>query len=212
MAAAFAKLNVGRSGLGAAHASYITRMSALDPRARDHEQTADRTLGEHLDDRAISAEPDLDADPIWTWNVPDYITGDSYSVRPEGQKKPAKETVAQERMLSDKISGRSNRTGASMTLKEKIDNAWIYFGSREEFEKAKGGRTHYRMILSFDVSATNTQIRELTNEFLEQTFPKAMVLAAVHRDTEHPHVHLYIHARQIDGRKIQLRNDQYRTI
>ena len=39
MAAALAKLSVGRPGLGAAHASYITRMSALDP---DHKNGSDR--------------------------------------------------------------------------------------------------------------------------------------------------------------------------
>jgi hypothetical protein len=202
MAAAFAKLKVGRSGLGAAHASYITRMSALDPDHRDRDQSAGKTLAEDLDDRAIGPEAEIDADPIWTWNVPTYITGDTYSVRSQAQKKATKQPQARE----------PNRAEPRMDLKEKIDNARFYFGSREEFEKAKGGRTHYRMILSFDVPATNTQIRELSNEFLEQTFPKAMALAAIHRDTEHPHVHIYIHARQIDGRKVQLRNDQYRTI
>src|SRR5262249_50380689 len=74
------------------------------------------------------------------------------------------------------------------------------------------GRTHYRMVLSFDVPATNSQIRELTNDFLGQTFPKAMAFAAIHRDTDHPHVHVYIHSRQIDGKRINLKTQDYRTI
>ena len=53
-----------------------------------------------------------------------------------------------------------------LRLKEKADNLRTYFGSKEEFEKAKGGRTHYKVKLSFDVPATNQQIRELTNYFL----------------------------------------------
>jgi Mor family transcriptional regulator len=87
-----------------------------------------------------------------------------------------------------------------------------YFAGKEQFEKAKGGRTHYRVILSFDVSATNSQIRDLTNQFLKETFPNAIAFGAIHRDTEHPHVHLYLHARQIDGRKIYLAKNEYASI
>src|SRR4030095_3470857 len=94
----------------------------------------------------------------------------------------------------------------------KVANVCAFFGSKEEFEKAKGGRTHYRVILSFDVPATNSQIRDLTNEFLKETFPKAVAFGAIHRDTEHPHVHLYLHARQIDGRKTYLGKNQYSSI
>ena len=93
---------------------------------------------------------------------------------------------------------------ARRRLKEKVANVRAYFGSKEQFEKAKGGRTHYRVILSFDVLATNSQIRDLTNQFLKETFPRAIAFGAIHRDTDHPHVHLYLHARQVDGGKIYL--------
>ena len=104
MAAALAKLSVGRPGLGAAHASYITRMSALDP---DHKKGDDRdseerlgplvmvegdpspepervmasTIDHDMTERTLpelgrqDSQADRDADPVWTWNVPDYITG-----------------------------------------------------------------------------------------------------------------------------------------
>src|SRR6516225_7568006 len=104
MAAALAKLSVGRPGLGAAHASYITRMSALDP---DHKKGDDRdseerlgplvmvegdpspepervlasTIDQDMAERELpelgrqDSEADRDADPVWTWNVPNYITG-----------------------------------------------------------------------------------------------------------------------------------------
>src|SRR5215813_8092741 len=103
MAAPLAKLSVGRPGLGAAHASYITRISALDPdhnerdsrddRERDHpllavesdhseteslwEEASDEGTDERPDVPSIpgTSETDRDADPIWTWNAPDYITG-----------------------------------------------------------------------------------------------------------------------------------------
>src|SRR5215471_20101796 len=112
MAAALAKLSVGRPGLGAAHASYITRMSALDPdhkngQYRDSEERPEplvmvdgdpspepervlaSTIDQDMAERSLpelgrqNPEADRDADPVWTWNAPDYITGDSYGVQPD---------------------------------------------------------------------------------------------------------------------------------
>ncbi len=105
-ASSIAKVSVGRSGCGAAHASYITRMSALDPEGRDrarsnaeeryeqlslltHDQTektepsVTETLRDNLDHRSLDAEKEhgghgqRDADPVWTRNAPDFLTGDT---------------------------------------------------------------------------------------------------------------------------------------
>jgi len=104
-------------------------------------------------------------------------------------------------------------TGASeIAHRRPMLNLRLYFGSLEDYERRKGGRTHYRIILSFDVPATNRQIRDLTNNFLEQAFPKAIAFGAIHRDTDHPHVHLYLNSRQTDGRRIQLKNNEFKTI
>jgi hypothetical protein len=240
MAAPLAKLSVGRPGLGSAHASYITRVSALDPDRNEHgsseprerndafvmvqrdysepENLWDEAINEDTDelpdasDRPGTSEAERDADPIWTWNAPDYITGDRYGIGSEGVNKTSKNVQSHDRFLADKMASRHRHTQEQLPLKEKIENARCYFGSHEELEKARGGRTHYRMLLSCDVPATNIQIRELTNRFLAQTFPKAIALAAIHRDTDHPHVHVYIHSRQIDGKRINLRSQDYRTI
>src|SRR6266705_1886787 len=100
------KVSVGRSGCGATHASYITRMSALDPEGRDrargnpeerfeqlslmtHDHTekteisVTETLRDNLDHRSLDAEKEhgdgrqRDADPVWTWNAPYFLTGDT---------------------------------------------------------------------------------------------------------------------------------------
>src|SRR5215813_11423244 len=83
---------------------------------------------------------------------------------------------------------------------------------KSSLKRPRGGRTHYRVILSFDVPATNSQIRDLTNQFLKETFPKAIAFGAIHRDTEHPHVHLFLHARQVDGKKIYLSRQEHASI
>ena len=100
-ASAIAKVSVGRSGCGAAHASYITRMSALDPQGRDRARSNDaeryeqlsllthdhtektepsgtETLRVNLDHRSLGAAKEhggggqRDADPVWSRNAPDF--------------------------------------------------------------------------------------------------------------------------------------------
>ena len=229
MATSIAKVSVGKSGYGVAHVSYITRLSALDPEGRERpglgqqgrdqsslfidddpaktEPTVQGTLEENLHEKALDRgrtnQDRSAADPIWTWNAPGFLTGRGYGLKPEVESQRA--TRADRRLAKSDDQDK-------LTLKEKIQNVKDYFASLEDYEKRKGGRTHYRIILSFDVPATNEQIRDLTNNFLERAFPKAIAFGAVHRDTDHPHVHLYLSSRQYDGRRIQLKNNEFKTI
>jgi hypothetical protein len=360
MGAAMIKVTVGRAGHGAANVAYITRLSALNPEEHRREQEeqergltgyssyisregalepgAAQSIEEVLDEKALAeneadkAKKEIDGDPIWTWNAPEYVTGDMFgseeyfermrereasrpllaqsepvssadskisqsrnkesqlvpvsedepcpvckgsswcSISADGMKafcrrvesdsrtansgylhvltdsgrllpnrniqgmqgasggvaeevertgtqKPGrvirglpKQQRAQDEFLKKKIEGSREQVQRGLTLKEKVAGARTYFGSLEEFEKAKGGRTHYRVVLSFDRPATNREIRELTNGFLADNFPKALAFPAIHRDTDHPHVHIYIHSRQINGKRIHLENDDYRRI
>jgi len=222
MAAAFAKFRVGTPGAGSSHASYITRASALEPdrhRNRGVELDLDRddnsvagTLDDHLNDRAIDNQKDNDADSVWTWNAPNFLTGDDYGSDESKSSRALSDVTAQDAILTEKMMAGVTSQNDRRRLKEKVANVRAFFGSKEQFEKARGGRTHYRVILSFDVPATNSKIRDLTNQFLKETFPKAIAFGAIHRDTEHPHVHLFLHARQVDGKKIYLSRQEYASI
>jgi hypothetical protein len=227
--APIAKVSIGKSGYGVAHVSYITRLSALDPEGREkpprEEQGGDQP-SLFTDDDRVKSEPTLretiegslqerafgnaesnqnrnTADPIWTWNAPDFLTGHGYGIKREFELERA--------ARADRSLAKPDAQN-KLSLKEKIQNVKDYFASLEDYEKRKGGRTHYRVILSFDVPATNEQIKDLTNNFLEQAFPKAIAFGAIHRDTDHPHVHLYLSSRQFDGRRIQLKNNEFKTI
>ena len=213
MAEAFAKFRVGTPGAGAAHASYITRYSALEPNGErnrdsqlelnDHEMSVAAALEEDLHDPAVDEGNRADeVDPVWTWNAPSYLTGDHYGIQEDKSSRVLRQVSQRDGALHNRITAGITSPNRHKRLDEKTAKLRAYFGSKEQFEKAKGGRTHYRLILSFDVPASNSQIRELTNEFLKETFPKAIAFGAIHRDTEHPHVHLYLHVRQTDGRKI----------
>jgi hypothetical protein len=206
-------------------------MSALDPDGRErqrngednrdeqlslltHDERTERepnvteTLDERLNDQSMDQPKEQggtnhpDADPVWTWNAPGFLTQDRFGTRLELKSRHTDQT--------HKEVGAQDK--GKLTIKEKVQNVRDYFGSLEEYERRKGGRTHYRIILSFDVPATNQQIRDLTNRFLEEAFPKAITFATIHRDTDHPHVHLYLNSRQYDGRRIQLKNNEFKTI
>jgi MobA/VirD2-like, nuclease domain len=223
MAEAFAKFRVGTSGAGAAHASYITRSSALEPNSWRNRggqlELADAQIGvgtaleQDLNGPGLdrAGVPD-DADPVWTWNAPSYLTGDHYGVEEEKSSHVLNRVARDNSSRHDRITAGITSPNRRQRLEEKVAKLRAYFAGKEQFEKAKGGRTHYRVILSFDVPATNSQIRDLTNQFLKETFPIAIAFGAIHRDTEHPHVHLYLHARQIDGRKIYLAKNEYASI
>jgi hypothetical protein len=73
-------------------------------------------------------------------------------------------------------------------------------------------RTHYRLVVSFDRKEKTEKAQEMTADFLKENFSKARAVAAVHQDTEHTHVHVWIDARQLDGKKIDLDNKQFKTI
>jgi hypothetical protein len=51
--------------------------------------------------------------------------------------------------LTEKMMARITSPDAGKRLKEKV-GVRTYFGSKEQLEKAKGGSTHYRIILSFE--------------------------------------------------------------
>lgn len=88
---------------------------------------------------------------------------------------------------------------------------------REESEiarhKSRGEpRTHYRVTVSFERDMPTERALGMAKEWLEREFPKARGFAAVHRDTDQTHVHVWIDARQVDGKKIQLARQQHRNL
>lgn len=106
---------------------------------------------------------------------------------------------------------------ASADYKELRQTLIAYADTREEIEVAKHTargepRTHYRALASFERDLPNEQALGMVKEWLDREFPRARAFAVVHRDTEQTHVHAWIDARQIDGKKIQLARQQHRGL
>jgi hypothetical protein len=98
------------------------------------------------------------------------------------------------------------------------DQVEEYCRQQEDDELARprrgGGetRTHYRLVLSFEERVDTREARDLADAYLERTFPNARVLAAVHQDTEHTHVHVHLQARDIDDHKLHFDRHAYERL
>jgi hypothetical protein len=97
------------------------------------------------------------------------------------------------------------------------ENLIAYAEMREELEVAQHRsrgepRTHYRALMSFERDVPTEKALRMTREWLEKEVPRARAFAMVHRDTEHVHVHVWIEARQADGRKLHLSREEHRAL
>ena len=73
-------------------------------------------------------------------------------------------------------------------------------------------RTHYQAILSFEEAVTTAQAKSMLSLWMETAFPKAQAAAFLHRNTRHLHIHVWIGARQIDSKKINLSARAFRQL
>lgn len=83
----------------------------------------------------------------------------------------------------------------------------------EAAEEGVGQRKSFRVVLSFERDIPSEQALRLAREFLVKSpFVDNPALLAVHRNTEHVHVHAAVVARKTDGLKIQLDRTEYRSL
>lgn len=97
------------------------------------------------------------------------------------------------------------------------DNLVAHAQVREEQEMKRHrgpreARTHYRVRASFEREVSSERALAMAKEWLDGKLPQARGFVVVHRDTEHVHVHIWIDARQMDGKKIQLPKEKYRSL
>ena len=93
---------------------------------------------------------------------------------------------------------------------ESKTNAISYAYAREDCEEK--GRTHYRLMLSWDRKEETDRAREQTHEYLEKNFKDSRAIVTIHQDTEHTHAHVWIDARQNDERKLHIQTKDYKRL
>ena len=101
---------------------------------------------------------------------------------------------------------------------EARDHLTAYARTQEACEVRRHGgragepRTHYRAVLSFERDVTTERAKAMTAEWLGDQFGGARAFAVVHRNTDHAHVHVWIDARGVDGKKLHFSRSEYRGL
>ena len=145
------------------------------------------TAGDHA--RYITRERATEGkqERVWTRNVPDYAAHPDHDEQGVSYKERTADLREYARQLEEDELERPQR------------------GAGEK-------RTHYRAIYSFDREVTDEKARELVDKHLEENFPQARAIAAIHRDTDNAHVHVNIAARGTDDKKLHFNKQTHRRL
>ncbi len=92
-------------------------------------------------------------------------------------------------------------SGSASTYAALRDSLIAYAWAREAAE-GKRGRTHYRLLVSCEHEVATARLHALLVAWLEEAVPQARAVGFVHRDTAHPHAHLFVEARGMNGRQL----------
>jgi hypothetical protein len=103
-----------------------------------------------------------------------------------------------------------------MSVEAQVRSLLAYAWSQEACERAdageRAGRTYYSALLSFERPLPAEQIAALLERWLDESFPRQPTIAALHRNTGYRHVHVWVAARGIDGRQLNLDAARYRQL
>lgn len=219
MSRAVAKATAHTAG-GAENAAYIGRPQeersreaemrpGEEPVAGRGERLAEMREGDAEPARGRAAEGS-DDDPVWGWNVPWFITGDGHGIweTEEGR------TLLESRSLAMPARhlglGPAPASAAKLSVEEKRENLIAHFSALADLEERQKGLSHFRIILTVGPEVSIGELKAMANAFLRANFPLCPAFVAIHDDTQHRHAHVYVHARQLDQRRVALGQDYFR--
>jgi hypothetical protein len=86
----------------------------------------------------------------------------------------------------------------------------------EETTRTKRGageaRTHYRAVLSFDQAESTSKAHELADKWLKENFKDCRAAVVLHHDTKNLHAHVWVDARQLNDKKLNLDNKKFKSL
>jgi hypothetical protein len=188
---------------GASNAMYIG--SLREEPTRDAER--DGRLVEMTEGAATRVVED---DSVWGWNVPWFVADDGYGIWETKEGRALLEDRSLTLSARHMGLGPAPRSAERLSVEEKRENLVAHFSALADLEERRGGLSHFRIIVTVGRDISISELKEMVNTFVRENFPLCPAFAAIHDDTEHRHAHIYVHARQLDDRKIDLRQDYFR--
>lgn len=173
--------------------------------ARDAERGG--RLPEMAEGDAVRA---VDDDPVWGWNVPWFVADDGYGIWEIKEGRALLEDRSLTLSAYHMGLGPAPRSAERLSVEEKRENLVAHFSALADLEERRGGLSHLRIIVMVGREVSIGELREMVNTFLRENFPLCPAFAAIHDDTQHRHAHIYVHARQLDDRKLDLGQDYFR--
>lgn len=202
MARAVAKVSPHIKG-GASNAIYIGSLREFPARAAER----GGQLAEMAEGDAVRAVGD---DAVWGWNVPWVVADDGYGVWETEEGRALLEDRSLTLAAHHMGLGRAPRSAERLSADDKRENLVAHFSALADLEERRGGLSHLRIIVTVGREVTIGELKEMVNTFLRENFPLCPAFAAIHDDTKHRHAHIYVHARQLDDRKLDLGQDYFR--
>ncbi len=152
----------------------------------------------------------VDDDPVWGWNVPWFVADDGYGIWETKEGRALLEGRSLTLSAHHMGLGSAPRLAERLSVDEKRENLVAHFSALADLEERRGGLSHLRIIVTVGREVSIRELKEMVNTFLRENFQLCPAFAAIHDDTEHRHAHIYVHARQLDDRKLDLGQDYFR--
>jgi hypothetical protein len=152
----------------------------------------------------------VDDDPVWGWNVPWFVADDGYGIWETKEGRALLEDRSLALSAHHMGLGPAPRSAERLSVDEKRENLVAHFSALADLEERRGGLSHFRIILTVGPEVSIRELKEMANAFLRGNFPLCPAFIAIHDDTHHRHAHIYVHARQLDNRRVDLGQDYFR--
>ncbi|MCA1612837.1 MAG: hypothetical protein LC800_01535 [Acidobacteria bacterium] len=156
------------------------------------------------------AAGESDDDPVWGWNIPWFVTGEAHGVWETEEGRALLESRSLALSARHLGLGPAPPSTGKLSVEEKRENLVAHFSAMADLEERQGGLSHFRIILTVGPEVSIAELKAMANAFLRANFPLCPAFVAIHDDTEHRHAHLYVHARQLDNRRVDLGQDYFR--
>ncbi len=224
----FSTLEAGHGGTSAGAADYPLRTLVHDRLRRDVQRALDALLPDHGEGH--SDPPDRsdeefaewlrsDDSPLLLENVEEFVRDPEAHLRAlaervEGPGLSASQLPGEELVVDTRQQqGDDNKRDPAEELRArlrtlaKLDAERILAVPRRRGTPKGETRTHYLLLVSPDRDISNSVFKKLVLDIVRRRWPGAVVVGYVHRDTNNTHLHLWLSAATLSGKKISVKRE-----
>jgi hypothetical protein len=104
----------------------------------------------------------------------------------------------------DNLRARAEELRARLRTMAELDAERVLAAPRLRGTPKGETRTHYVWLVSLDRNISNGDLKRLILEIIKRRWPGAVVVGYIHRDTDNTHLHIWLSAETLSGKKINV--------